>query len=256
MDGDLEGKPFERWLEALERKHLAELTFAEVRRALQALSSLYVERRNNLPGGAALDGAGKRAAFALFYGPLHYLLVDAIIRSLAAETRAPSRILDLGCGTGVAGAAWALACNAAPAITGVDRSPWALEEARWTYRMLGVRGRTRQGDVPGYPMAGSDGVIAAFAVNELAPPARETLLRKMLTVARSGVQLLVIEPVAHGAAPWWDEWSKAIRAAGGRDDTWRFPAVLPGILRSLDHAAGLDHAELTGRSLWLGPYGV
>ena len=256
MSGGAEERPFDSWLEALERRHMAELTFAEVRRALQALSSLYVERRSNLPGGAALDGAGKRAAFALFYGPLHFLLVDEVVRALTAGTRAPARILDLGCGTGVAGAAWALACGSSPSLTGVDRNPWALEEARWTYRTLGVRGRTRQGDVPTFPLAGSDAVIAAFTVNELAPPARETLLRKMLTVARSGVQFLVIEPVAHGAAPWWDDWSKAVCAAGGRDDLWRFPVVLPGILRSLDHAAGLDHAELTGRSLWLGPYGA
>ena len=50
----------------LEARHLSELTFAEVRRGLQALSSLYVERRERLADGAALDGAGKRAAFALY----------------------------------------------------------------------------------------------------------------------------------------------------------------------------------------------
>ena len=85
-------------------------TFKEVRHGLQALSSLYVERRERMAGGAALDGAGKRAAFALYYGPMHFLLVREIVRALAL--RAPRRILDLGCGTGTAGAAWALEARA------------------------------------------------------------------------------------------------------------------------------------------------
>ncbi|HMC56134.1 MAG TPA: hypothetical protein VKH19_13220, partial [Gemmatimonadaceae bacterium] len=66
---------FIRWIAALEARHLAALTFSQVSRALRALSSTYVERRQKLAGGAALSGAGKRAAFALFYGPLHHMLV-------------------------------------------------------------------------------------------------------------------------------------------------------------------------------------
>ncbi|MBA3888795.1 MAG: hypothetical protein H0X67_24180, partial [Acidobacteria bacterium] len=58
------------WLEALEGRHLSDLTPAEVARALRALSSCYVERRSKLARGGALDSAGKRAAFALFYAPL------------------------------------------------------------------------------------------------------------------------------------------------------------------------------------------
>ena len=63
------------WLAALEERHLANLTRPELTRALRALSSCYVERREKLTSGAALEGAGKRAAFALFYGPLHFLTV-------------------------------------------------------------------------------------------------------------------------------------------------------------------------------------
>ena len=72
--------PFPAWVEALQRRHRQTLTFAEVRKGLQALSSLYVERRQKIAGGAALEGAGKRAAFALYYGPAHFLLVRAIVR--------------------------------------------------------------------------------------------------------------------------------------------------------------------------------
>ena len=57
---------FDNWLAALDERHLANLTPSEVTRALRALSSCYVERREKLAHGGALDGAGKRAAFALF----------------------------------------------------------------------------------------------------------------------------------------------------------------------------------------------
>jgi hypothetical protein len=46
-------------------------------------------------------------------------------------------------------------------------------------------------------------------------------------------------------------WRAAFEAEGGRSDAWRFPAELPETLARLDHAAGLDHRELTARSLWL-----
>src|SRR5919197_2916834 len=102
----------EQWLAALEERHLANLTRSELTRALRALSSAYVERRRRLAEGAALEGAGKRAAFALFYGPLHYLLVRAIVRALpeAAAGKAAT-LVDLGSGTGAAGAAWVSASN-------------------------------------------------------------------------------------------------------------------------------------------------
>ena len=46
---------FDNWLRALEERHLADLTFPEVSRALRALSSAYVERRGRLKEGAALS---------------------------------------------------------------------------------------------------------------------------------------------------------------------------------------------------------
>ena len=80
---------FETWIADLERRHLAELSFPEVRKGLQALSSLYVERRGRLGAGAVFDGAGKRAAFALFFGPLHFLVVREIVAAVGAAEPAP-----------------------------------------------------------------------------------------------------------------------------------------------------------------------
>ena len=250
--------PFPAFYAALEARQRTELTFQEIRRALQALSSLYVERRERLGGGTALEGAGKRAAFALYYGPLHFLLVREIVRALGPALPAPRRLIDLGCGTGTAGAAWALAAETAAgksalrsAVDGVDSSGWAVAEARWTLRQLGLSGTTTRGDAAAATLPARAGVLAAFTANELADDARERLRARLLEAAAKGSPVLVVEPIARRSTPWWPEWARAFRAAGGRDDEWRFHPRLPETLALLGKAAGLDPRELTGRSLSL-----
>ena len=254
-DGAMTERPdarVEAWYAALEARHLAVLTFSEVRRALQALSSLYVARRDRMERGAAFDGAGKRAAFALFYGPLHFLTVREIVRALDAGNRSLRRIVDLGCGTGVAGAAWAIASGGTPGVSGIDASGWAIGEADWNLRALGVKATLRRGDILDARLGGRDeGIVAAYAVNELPDASRATLLPRLLDAHAAGCRVLVVEPIARGPVPFWGAWAETFRAAGGRDDTWRFQAVFPERMKLLDKAAGLDHRELTARSLWL-----
>jgi SAM-dependent methyltransferase len=243
---------FTRWVAALEAKHLADLTFPEVSRALRALSSAYVERRETLAGGAALSGAGKRAAFALFYAPLHHLLLAHIVNTLPAATKNIATVLDLGCGTGASGAAWAQACDPLPGLIGIDRHPWALGEAAATYRAFGISATVRQGDITTAPLPkGPAAILAAFTLNELADPAREALLTRLVERASRGDRVLIVEPLAGFVARWWDRWRDAFEAAGGRADQWRLRTELPPIVTKLDRAAGLNHREITGRSLWL-----
>jgi SAM-dependent methyltransferase len=239
-------------MRALEARHLADLQFPEVARALRALSSAYVERRSRIGEGGALAGAGKRAAFALFYGPLHYLLVHEIVRALPGATRALTRIVDLGCGTGAAGAAWARALATRPRILGVDRHPWALAESALAYRDLGLQGRTVQSDLGRVELPGERcGLLAAYSLNELADDVRDALIRRLLGRAAGGDRVLIVEPLAGFVAPWWGRWSRDIEAAGGRTDEWRVRVALPPMVDKLDRAAGLRHREITGRSLWL-----
>ena len=247
------GDPAAAWLGALEARHLADLRPAEVGRALRALSSAYVERRDRLARGAALDGAGKRAAFALFYGPLHFLVLRAIVRALDAAASPVELIVDLGCGTGVAGAAWALECAPHPRVFGVERHPWAADEARWTCRTLGLDAEIRCGDLSRvrFP-ARASAAVAAYTANELPEDARAALLRETIAAHARGTRALIVEPIAKSAVPWWTGWADAVRAAGGREDEWRFPIQLPGITGRLGRAAGLDYRELTARSLYLG----
>jgi hypothetical protein len=63
--------------------------------------------------------------------------------------------------------------------------------------------------------------------------------------------VLIVEPISHAVTVWWPEWRRAFERAGGRADTWRFLAELPDLVRRLDRAAGLDHRELTAKSLFL-----
>ena len=247
----------DRWLTELEARHFSELTFQEVSRSLRALSATYVERRDRLREGAALSGAGKRAAFALFYGPLHYLLVREIVGAIPDATGDPERVapqtlIDLGCGTGAAGAAWADACHTPPQVIGVDIHPWTLAEAAHTYRAFGLRAKTLRGDAAKVTLPKSPALIlAAFAVNELPDDARDSLLPRVLERATRGDRILIVEPLAKGAVPWWGTWQLKFLAAGGRADEWRFRAELPPLVAKLDRAAGLNHRELKGRSLFL-----
>ena len=245
---------FERWLLDAERRHLADLTFPEVSSGLRALSSTYVERRGRLGERGALDGAGKRAAFALFYAPLHFLLVREVVHALPAglHPRGDAVLVDLGCGTGAAGAAWASAFPHPPRIVGIDRHPWALGEAARTYRDFGLSARTTKGDAATLALpSGPASILAAFTMNELQEAPRDGLLQRLLERTAAGDHMLIIEPIARFVAPWWERWRTRIEASGGRADEWRFRIALPPIVAKLDRAVKLDHREITARSLWL-----
>lgn len=243
----MSGDAFAEYFTRLEARHLRELEFAEIRKGVQALSSLYVHRRARLEG--LFDGAAKRAAFALYYGALHFLTLREIVRAL--DGARPKRILDLGCGTAAAGAAWALEAGAH--YEGVERSGWAGEEARFTLRTLRVEGRITRRDLSSARLPGRGaGILLAFAANELPDAGRERLQRDLLAAHHRGACVLVVEPLSRRVAgPWWEAWAGAFAAAGGRGDEWRFRIELPPTLALLDKAAGLDHRELTARSLWL-----
>jgi hypothetical protein len=246
------------WIDALVARHTASLTTQELTRAVRALSARYVERRGELPGRSALDSAGKRAAFGCYYAPLHLLTTAHIVDVLGAAPPGLRQILDLGCGTGVAGAAWALACLTPPAVHGVETSAWALGEARWNWRQLGLRGRAIRGDMVTMarewarrPALAGLGVVAAWSVNELDDGRRDALLAALIDLHARGASVLVVEPIAKAATPWWPRWTAAFDRAGGRADEWMFPVDLPPALIRIADAAGLGHAALKAKGLWV-----
>jgi hypothetical protein len=249
---------FDRWLVDLETRHLRDLTTAEVARALRALSSTYVQRRARLAGRGAFDSAGKRAAYALYYAPRRYAMTRAILAGLAAPVGARA-IVDLGCGTGAAGAAWA--CHAGPGSTvqGVDSHPWAVDEARATYRAFGLAGEARRGTIASHAAvpdrrprrAAAGGIVLSYVANELDDAGRAPLLERLLADAAGGTAVLVMEPLSRRTSPWWPAWIRAVEAAGGRHDEWRVRLTPPPLVVALGRAAGLDPLEATARTLWL-----
>jgi hypothetical protein len=249
--------PFDAWLDGACGRCMPPLTFPEVRKGVRALSSLYVEKRNEGSlAHRALDGAGKRAAFSTCYAPLHFLTLHHGLRALGSawlEHAEPARrVVDLGCGTGAAGAAVATSLPQPVPALAIDRSGWALDEARRTYAAFGLTVRTVRGALPRAlprPRAG-DVWVAGWSVNECDEATRADLLLGFEAACSAGVRLLVAEPLAGPVAPWWDDWSARLAAHGVRAATLREAVDLPAWLRKLDVAAGLDHRSLGARVLW------
>ena len=228
---------------------MANLRFSEVTRALRALSSTYVERRDSaLADNKALDGAGKRAAFALYYGPIHFLLIQHIVRELGV-TFAPGVVVDLGCGTGVAGAAVATSTAPPLRVFGVDTHPWTLDEARFTYKSFGLHSDVRRSHAAQTRFPNDTSiVVAAFVVNELKDGDRAALLNQ---VKQSKKRTLIVEPISQRISPWWEEWAREFTAMGGRADLWKARIEPPPIVKRLAKAAGLRPDMLTARSLFV-----
>jgi len=245
------------WLQALEERHFSDLRFSEVTRALRALSSAYVERRESaLADHKALDGAGKRAAFAMYYGPLHFLLVEHIIKEISVSL-GPGTVVDLGCGTGVAGAAIARSTTPPLRVLGFDTHPWALDEARFTYAAFGLQSDVRRAHAAKtrFP-ADTSIIVAAFVVNELNEQKRTELLKNLIGNREPGTgnrdrRVLIVEPISQRISPWWDEWAAQFEHIGGRADVWKARIDLPPLVKRLAKASGLRPEMLTARSLFV-----
>ena len=244
---------FDRWLDELQARHLADYQISEITPALRALSATYVERRGRLADRGGLDSAGKRAAYALYYNPLHFITVGQIADALGTAPGTISTILDLGCGAGAAGAAWGSRLHASTVI-GVDSHPWAVREAALAYRAFGLASRMHRAHAARVPIPrAADAIVAGWLINELDGASRAILREQLLAAARAGKAVLIVEPIAGRVSPWWDDWAKIFRAVDGRSDQWRFRVELPDLLRRLDKAAGLRHGELKARSIYVGP---
>jgi len=240
-------------LKNVEERHLADLRFSDVTRALRALSSAYVERRESaLADHKALDGTGKRAAFAMYYGPLHFLLIQHIARELAIKC-APGTVVDLGCGTGVGGAALALSQTPPLRVLGFDTHPWTLDEARFTYKAFGLHSDVRRAHAAKTHFPGdTTAIVAAFVVNELKDHDRATLLANLEHAIKARkTKVLIVEPISQRISPWWDDWAKHFGQLGGRADTWKARIDTPPMVKRLAKAAGLRPEMLTARSLFV-----
>jgi SAM-dependent methyltransferase len=232
----------EHWVASLIERHTTRWSRPEFLRAVRALSARYVERphaRTSQP----TDSPAKRAAFAAFYAPLHFLTVRRIAQALVpADDQQPRHILDLGCGTGAVSAGWTCAVGRPLRVTGVDLSSWALHEARLTWRHFHLHGGAVRSDVESLltttagsrPTSVPDTILMGWCVNELNDESRNALLPLLHTCASRGAAILVVEPIARRITPWWRLWSDVFLRLGGRADDWKFEARLRGRLADID----------------------
>jgi hypothetical protein len=87
--------------------------------------------------------------------------------------------------------------------------------------------------------------------NELPTGSREALFDRLLDAAGRGAPMLIVEPIARGVAPWWNEARMRIEKAGGRADEWTIVPELPPVVAKFSRAAGLNHREVKARSLFI-----
>ncbi len=233
------------------------LEFKEIRKGVQALSSLYVERREGRDLSArAVEGEGKRAALATYYAPLHFLCAWHLFGDETRDATAsePDTLFDLGCGTGAAGAAVARRLPRSPRVVGIDRSGYALREARRTHAAFGVAGSTRRGRLPRALPAPRPGDVwlFAYALNEFSDSDREQTLKALCEAHSAGVRTLILEPLAGAATRWWPAWRRELEPLGLRFGTIKRSLARPEWIARLDRAASLDHRVLGARVAWGG----
>ena len=248
---------FDAWLAGAVDRHTAGLAFREVRKGAQALSWLYVERRGEVDLAAhTIDGRGKRAALCTYYAPLHFLTAHHALAAVdPARLGAARRLVDLGAGTGAAGAAAARAFGVADA-TAIDRSGFALAEARRTYAAFGLLARTVRGRLPAaLPRAeAGDLWVLGWSANEMTARDRDELLERLVRAIGFGARVVLLEPLAGAAVPWWPAWRDVLTPLGVIEHECKVPVALPEWIARLDKASGLDHRVL-GARLLAGPLG-
>jgi SAM-dependent methyltransferase len=230
------------------RRRNGDLATRDLRRGIQAVSGVYVEgRQQGELGSRATRGPARRAAFASYFAPLHFLTTWHLLESGEFGSLPDSaRILDLGCGTGAVGAALALRRSPTPPIEAIDALGWALGEARRTFAHFGLRARTRRARLPRglpAPRAG-DLIVCGWFANECSEEERAQLLDALERGLERGAGLLVLEPLAERAVPWWSDWRERLAARGLASGLFRQATELPEALSTLDRASGLDHSEL------------
>ena len=92
--------------------------------------------------------------------------------------------------------------------------------------------------------AATTALVAGYVLNELPETVRRGVEVQIVAHAAQGARVLILEPIARGITPWWDETAARMATVGGRADEWRFRAEVPDLVARLGKAAGLDYREL------------
>jgi hypothetical protein len=86
-------------------------------------------------------------------------------------------------------------------------------------------------------------------VNEFSDESRRALRPALLDLARQGASVLVVEPIARRAAPWWDDWAATFDQVRGQARRWDWKIDVSPQLAELARDAGFRRESLSVRSL-------
>ncbi len=140
---------------------------------------------NTPPAVDALDAfkASQRAAWANF-GPLATFTTPTAARLVRFARIGPGqRVLDVGCGTGVAAVT---AARAGATVTGADLTPELLEQARDNASIAGVAVEWREADVETLPFGDREYDVVISQFGHMFAPRPEVALGEMLRVLKPG----------------------------------------------------------------------
>lgn len=242
---------FHHWLSNRTAAAEAELSFRQIRQGVQAVQKDYLSRmRGQALPNKPLEGRAKRAAFATFYAAIHFRTVQSWVEEHPLQPRnGLNRIIDLGCGTGAVGSAVALSIEPHPSVLGLDRSPWAVAEARETYRSFGLQGSAQRATLPGGLPRGSRGelMVAGWSINELDDAARDRLKTAIENGLERGAGLLIFEPISERISPWWSSWQSSLSRWGTEEHRFKCHWERPEWVARMDKAARMDHRILSAR---------
>ena len=244
------------WVEAAHARWAQGLQFRELRKGAQAVSNVYVHKR--AAGGLAeraVDGRGKRAAFVVYYGGLHLMLVQDWMDQHPAPM--VDRVFDFGCGPGVVGAAAARWCGGVRLVSS-DRVGRHLEVAAWTARHFGLSARTSKASLPSAleRVSGAALVTLGWVLNELSPQDRKATFDALVRLVRKGAGVLVFAPLSLRASPWWPSLTQSLQQARGvaiLEGEHRFAPQRPQLIADLDRATRLNHATMGARVMFVPP---
>ena len=244
---------FDQWLRNRTAAAEQELTFRQIRQGVQAVQKDYLSRtRGQALPNKPLEGRAKRAAFATFYAAIHFRTVQGWLEAHPFDSHSGlKRIFDLGCGTGAVGSAIALGLQPHPEVKGLDRSAWAVAEARETYRAFGLQGTAKRITLPGGLPRGVQGelMVAGWSINELDDAARSRLLPAIGAALDRGAGLLIFEPISERISPWWPSWQSTLSQWGTEESKIKIQWERPDWIARMDKAARMDHRILSARVL-------
>ena len=202
---------FDHWLRNRTAAAEQELTFRQIRQGVRRPKRPPSRMRGQAPN-KPLEGRAKRAAFATFYAAIHFRTVQGWLEAHPLDSHSGlKRILDLGCGTGAVGSAIALGLQPHPEVKGLDRSAWAVAEARETYRAFGLQGTAKRITLPGGLPRGEQGelMVAGWSINELDDAARSRLL-PAIGAALTAVLGSHFRANFRANPPWWPSWQSTL----------------------------------------------